>query len=197
MDESVVVPPLEEPVASTPPRAQRVLQCAFVAFYTQVPATPLKRITAVNKHVEPSLAVRAIANLAIHYDERGFIIEGVQTLEPFRLKLQNTLRTISPEAAELTYRKGDSRITPRGANGVPTTHTFQSKFNCFLFQLLQTVCRVGHAAGLVSAHQDAEDGRAALLSLINYAEPHLLAELGVSHYLDILCNTRIIGSENP
>ena len=179
--------------------AQRMLAQTFVPFDQAVPQTPLQNANARQGNVEPKLCLSVMGAFSKNFGVQGFVVEGLNSIEPFRIQLQNTLRAVSPNAAELTFRKGDPRISaePVEPGEEPAQFLFQRRYNVLLFQILSAVCIMGHSAGLVAVHAATEDGRAALLSLMNYCEPHLLEELGVAHYLDILCNTVIPGEENP
>ena len=141
-------------------------------FDQQVPATPLKAVTAAEKKDEDSQRVDSKTSfMALTFfqknfsRDKGFLIENCRgSCEDFRLKLANALTAIHPKAALLALRPGDPRIkpVPSVAGGASVPFQFEPKYNVMLFQMLSTVCILGHAAGLIAEFAIAEDGRAAL-----------------------------------
>ena len=178
--------------------AQRAL--TFEDFTEPVPETPLQRTAHAALDPKLKLSVTEIFLKRAVSSPQGLKIEdSAVDIESFRFQAENALRFVSEDAALLALRKGDERILPEpvepGEESIP--FHFQRRYNTLLYQMLSMVCIMGHSLKILKAHAASTDGRAVLLTLIQYVEPHLGDELGCGYYMDVLSTTEIFGQQNP
>ena len=187
-------------------RARKLLP----AFDELVPDTPLKeRVVGEGETAAESAIMDQLMDQRpdckltlqiVNYVEKKFPAPNGLRVEQYRgnfeaprLVISQALKTVHPEAALVACRPGD----PKNCGTAEAPFTFHRKYNILLYQILSAVCVFGHAAGLVAEYAEEEDGRACLLSLLGYAEPHLDANLGMPYYLQVFASTEIKGGENP